>query len=191
MVVGGRGATMSKISARLSMFLVLVILPGLLVAEPYTYEHEGEPLFSITFPDGWYVDTDYMAEAREGGGDTGLRILEAMPDDGTKLWFGIWVAPEKVTDFESALEYVASLDGDLFTNVEFSRPQDATFNGMAGKTFHGLARRLNEDVEFAVAIFAPREGIFTVALYVGRPQTWGKHQTQLDKVVESIRPAAR
>ena len=113
-----------------------------------------------------------------------------MPSDGTKLWFGIWVAPEKVTNFETALEYVASLDGDLFTNVEFSRPLDASFNGMPAKTFQGLARRLNEDVEFAVALFEPRENLITVALYVGRPQTWGKHQVQLDKVVDSIKPAA-
>jgi hypothetical protein len=182
---------MSRTNKRLAILLTLIAVPGLISAEPYTYEHDGEPLFSITFPDGWYVDTDYMAEARAGGGDTGLRILEAMPDDGTKLWFGIWVAPEKVDDFDSALEYVASLDGALFTNVEFSKPQDASFNGMAAKTFHGLARRLNEDVEFAVAVFEPTEGVFTVALYVGRPQTWLKHQAQLDTVVESIAPATR
>ena len=176
--------------ALVAFLLALASVPGLLVAEPYTYEHDGEPLFSITFPEGWYVDTDYMPEAKAEGPDTGLRILEGMPSDGTKLWFGIWVAPEKVADFESALEYVASLDGDLFTNVEFSKPLDTTFNGMQAKTFYGVARRLNESVEFAVALFEPRENLFTVALYVGRPQTWGKHQAQLDKVVESIKPAA-
>ena len=173
-----------------AILLALASVPSLAIAEPYIYEHDGEPLFSITFPEGWYVDSDFMPEAKAGGPDTGLRILEAMPSDGTKLWFGIWVAPEKVTNFETALEYVASLDGDLFTNVEFSRPLDASFNGMPAKTFQGLARRLNEDVEFAVALFEPRENLITVALYVGRPQTWGKHQVQLDKVVDSIKPAA-
>ena len=181
---------MNTIKTGIVILLALAVMPGLAGAEPYVYKHDGEPLFSITFPGEWYVDTDYMREAKDSGPDTGLRILEAMPNDGTKLWFGIWVAPEKVTNFDQALEYVGSLDGELFTNVEFSRPRDTSLGGMAAKTFQGLARRLNEDVEFAVAIFEPREGMFTVALYVGRPQTWGKHQAQLDKVVDSIKPAA-
>lgn len=182
---------MRQTNILLVSLLTLVLAPRLIEAELFTYEHDGEPLFSIDFPADWYVDTDYMAEAKEAGRDTGLRILEAMPSDGTKLWFGIWVAPEKVKDFEAALEYVASLDRDLFTNVEFSRPLDTSFGGMAAKTFSGLGRRLNESIEFAVAIFEPREGLLTVALYVGRPQTWGTHQVQLDKIVESIKPAGR
>jgi hypothetical protein len=164
-------------------------------AEPVTYEHGGEPLFSIAFPEGWFVDNDFVADARAAGtykgGEPSLRILEAMPGDGTKLWFGIWVAPEKVTDLDKAFDYVSSLDSQLFTQVEFSRPQDTTLGGMPARTFHGLARRLGEPVEFAVALFAPREDVVTVALYVGRPQTWVKHQGVLDAVVESIAPASR
>lgn len=177
------------------LILALALVPSLCLAERLNYEHAGETLFSIDFPDNWYVDSDFVSDAKAAGtykgGEPGLRILEAMPSDGTKLWFGIWVAPDSVKDLEKGLEYVSSLDGDLFTNVESSRPKDTSFGGMPAKTMQGVARRLGEDVEFAVALIQPREDVVTVALYVGRPQTWAKHQAQLDKVVESIEPAGR
>ena len=172
--------------------LALTLAPGLALAEEIEYEHEGSPLFSITFPDGWFVDTDYVAEAKAAGtyegGEPEIRILEAMPGDGTKLWFGIWVAP-KTTTFDRALEYVASLDGYLFTDVEASQPENTQLSGMAAKTLYGTARREGERVEFAVAIFEPRDAVMVVALYVGRPKTWEIHQDDLEAVVESIRPA--
>ena len=172
------------------LILAVALVPGLCRAERQTYQHDGEALFSIDFPDDWYVDADFVSDAKAAGtlkgGKPGLRILEAMPSDGSKLWFGIWVAPDSVRDFDKALEYIASLDGDLFTNVESSQPKDTSFGGMPAKTMYGIARRLGEEVEFAVALFQPREAVITVALYVGRPQTWGKHQAQLQKVVDSI-----
>jgi hypothetical protein len=174
--------------------LALILAPGLCRAATIEYEHDGAPLFSITFPDGWYVDEDYDAEAKAAGthegSDAGIRILEAMPADGTKLWFGVWVAP-KATTFDRALEYVASLDGYLFTDVEASQPRDTELGGMAAKTFFGTARREGEDVEFAVALFEPRDEVMVVALYVGRPKTWEAHKDDLQAVVDSIVPRVR
>ena len=171
--------------------LALILAPSLCRAATIEYEHDGAPLFSITFPGGWYVDEDYEAEAKAAGTDEGtdpeIRILEAMPGDGTKLWFGIWVAP-KATTFERALEYVASLDGYLFTDVEASQPRDTELRGMAAKTFYGTARREGEDVEFAVALFEPRDEVMVVALYVGRPETWKAHREELEAVVDSLKP---
>lgn len=174
------------------LLLALIMTPGLAQAEPLTYQHEGEPLFSITFPDGWYVDTDFASDAKAAGTDEGgeseIRILEAMPGDGTKLWFGIWTAP-KTTTLERGLEYVASLDGSLFTNVESSEPKQTSLSGMAARTFYGTAKRENEDVEYAVAVFEPQAGVIVVALYVGRPHTWEKHKDGLDGIVASLAPA--
>jgi len=171
--------------------LALFLVPGLSVAESIDYEHDGSPLFSITFPDGWYVDEDYTAEAKVAGtyegGEPEIRILEAMPGDGTKLWFGIWVAP-KATTFGRALEYAASLDGYLFTDVDSTEPKETELSGMPAKTFYGTAQREGEDVEFAAALFEPRDEVIVVALYVGRPQTWETHQEELEAVVDSIAP---
>ena len=179
----------------LSILLAVSVVPTVGHAEALTYRHLDEELFLITFPDDWFVDSDFVADARAAGtmkgGEPALRILEAMPGDGTKLWFGIWVAPEKVTDLETALEYAASLDGYLFTDVRSSQPRDTTLGGMPAKTFSGLARRLGEEVEFAAALFQPRAEVVTVALYVGRPQTWARHRDALEQIVDSIKPAAR
>lgn len=176
----------------LLLFLALLVLPSLSRAESLTYRHAGSPLFSITFPDAWYVDTDFEAEAQAAGTDTGeapgVRIVEAMPGDGTKLWFGIWTVP-KATTLQRGLEYVASLDGSLFTNVEASEPQQTSLGGMDARTFYGKARREGEEVEYAVALFEPRAEVIVVALYVGRPQTWEKHQEELSGIVASLAPA--
>lgn len=60
---------------------------------------------------------------------------------------------------------------------------------MVAKTFYGTARREGDDVEFAVALFEPRDEVMVVALYVGRPKTWKAHQDDLEAVVDSIKPA--
>ena len=170
----------------------LLILSSLSAAETMTYDHDGEPLLAITFPDAWMVDTDYIAEAKAAGtykgGEPEIRIVEAMPEDGTRLWIGIWVAPRTST-LEKGLEYAASLDGSLFTDVESSDPKDAELGGMAAKTFHGTAKRQGEEVEFAMALLEPKEGVIVSVLYVGQPDTWATHEAELEAIVDSLRPA--
>ena len=182
------GVMMRILSIAVTLALAL-LLPALAPAETITYEHRDEALFSITFPGDWYVDTDVFDEARAAGLAAGdepeLRIIEAMPSDGTKLWFGIWVAP-RTTTLNRGLEYVASLDGELFTDVVASEPRDVELGGMTAKTLFGTAKRQDEAVEYAVALFEPQSEVIAVALYVGRPQTWEKHQEQLSKIVDSL-----
>jgi len=184
---------MKKLMNRVTLVVfVLVVLPGLSRAETVAYDHGGEPLLSITFPNGWNIDTDYVADAKGAGtykgGEPEIRIVEAMPEDGTRMWIGIWVAPRTST-LEKGLEYAASLDGSLFTDVEATEPEDATLGGMAAKTFHGSAKRQGEIVEFAMALLEPRDGVIVSVLYVGEPETWSKHEAELTAIVESLRPA--
>lgn len=146
----------------------------------------------MVFPDGWIVDTDFVDEAEAAGtykgGEPEIRLVEAMPADGSKLWFGIWIAPRAWT-LEEGLEYIASLHGELFTDVESSEPQEANVNGIVAKTFHGRARREGEEVEYAVVLFEPRESVIVVTLYVGRPRTWEKHRVQLTANLDSLGPS--
>jgi len=174
------------------ILLALAALPGSSHADTMTYDHDGEPLLSITFPAHWMVDTDYFAEARAAGtyndGKPEIRIVEAMPDDGTRLWIGLWVAP-RVSNLEKGLEYAESLDGDLLTNIESSEPEDTKLGGMAAKTFHGTAKRQGQEVEFAMALLEAREGVIVSVLYIGELETWAKHEDELNAIVESLRPA--
>jgi len=172
--------------------LSLLILPALSGAETMTYDHDGEPLLAMTFPAGWLVDTNYVEDAKAAGtykgGEPEIRIVEAMPEDGTRLWIGTWVAPRTST-LEKGLEYAASLDGSLFTDVEATEPEATEIGGMAARTFHGTAKRQEEDVEFAMALLEPRDGVIVAVLYVGEPETWTKHEAELTAIVESLRPA--
>ena len=47
--------------------LALLLLPALCQAETLAYMHDGKSLFSVTFPDSWLVDTDFVEEAKEAG----------------------------------------------------------------------------------------------------------------------------
>lgn len=158
----------------------------------FTYDHEGEDLISITYPEGWIIDTEYVADAKAAGtyegGEPEIRVVEAMPEDGTKLWIGIWTAP-RVESLEEGLEYAASLDGSLFTDIEATEPEARQIGGMDARTFRGTAKRQGEDVEFAAALVEPKEGVIVEILYVGVPNTWENHEDELNAIVESIRPA--
>ena len=172
--------------------IALLLAPASAPADTFTYDHEGRDLFSLTFPDGWFVDTDYADEARAAGGFEGgepeIRIVEAMPGDGTKLWFGVWVIPRAST-LERGLEYVASLDGELFTDVEISEPRETALGGMRARALSGNAKRDGEEVELAVVLFEPRPEVIAAALYVGRPDTWKEHEGELQGIVDSVEPA--
>ena len=180
---------------------LLVVLSAPVVAEgavnsegatTLTYDHDGEDLLQIDFPAGWVIDTDYVEEAKAAGAYTGgepeIRIVEAMPTDGTRLYFGVWVAP-RTTTLDKGLEYADSLDGSLFTEVEATEPKATELGGMPARTFHGTAKRQGDDVEFAMAILEAREGVIVAVLYVGVPDSWAKHQEELEAIVGSIRPA--
>jgi hypothetical protein len=157
--------------------------------EKVVYEHAGRPLFSFTLPDRWILDTDFGDEARAAGvAGPGIRIVEAMPGDGTKLWLGAWVVPRAST-LDRGLEYVTSLDGELFSDIAISPPRETTIGGMKARALAGTAKREGEKVELAAVLFEARPGVIAVVLYVGLPDTWSKHRDELQRIVASVQPA--
>jgi hypothetical protein len=160
--------------------------------QKYVYNHEGRPLFSISLPDGWLLDTDFGDEARAAGVDKAggpeIRIVEAMPGDGTKLWLGAWVVPRAST-LDRGLEYVTSLDGELFSDIALSPATETALGGMKARALAGTAKRDGEKVELAAVLFEARPGVIAVVLYVGLPDTWSKHRAELRQIVASVQPA--
>jgi len=160
--------------------------------QKFVYNHEGRPLFSFTLPDRWFLDTDFADEARAAGVDKGtgpeIRIVEAMPGDGTKLWLGAWVVPRAST-LDRGLEYVVSLDGELFSDIAVSQPRETEIGGMKARALAGTAKREGEKVELAAVLFEARPGVIAVVLYVGLPDTWSKHRDELQRIVASVQPA--
>jgi len=175
-----------------TVLLLAIALPALVQAQTLVYEDAGEPLFAVEFPAEWVVDTDFLDEARAAGNvdATGprLRILEAMPADGGKLWLGFWVIP-RVATLSEAIDYMASLDTELFTDVVATSPTERSLNNMSAKTFSGTALRNGEGVEFAVALFEPRAQTIAIALYIGRPKAWEQHSDALTAIRDSLTAA--
>ncbi len=160
------------------------------VAQTLTYEYEGQPLYSITYPAGWLLDLDFAQEAEEAGTpqEKALRIVEARPNDDLHLWVGTWRVPDSSTLDEGAA-YLASLGPSLFADVETDEPRDAEWKGMPARITEGTALREGESVELKMAIFEPKKGVIAAVLYVGAVDAWEMHRGELEAIAKSIRPA--
>jgi len=186
---------MSRAIARLSPLagLLLALVAATATAQTLTYDYEGSPLFSATFPEGWLIDLDFAEEARESGAyedgeEPAMRIVEARPADGRKLWVGLWAVPD-IETLDDGVAYFRSLRQELFTDVELSAPEETELGGMSARVSHGAARREGGPVELKIALFQPRPGAVAAALYVGAPDAWRAHSAELDAMVASLRPA--
>ena len=177
-------------------FIVALLLGAVAVAghgQALVYEVDDKPLFSIEVPEGWVVDLDFADEAREAGtyqeGEPlELRIVEIRPGDGGKTWVGLWAVP-KATNLDEAEDYIASLNQDLFSSLEISRPTDRELNGMPARTAAGTGVHQGEDVEFILALFEPASGTVAAGLYVGAVDAWQSYVTELEEMVASLEPA--
>jgi hypothetical protein len=179
--------------ARLLLLLPLIALMATaVVAEDLVYQYEDQPLFSMVVPEGWVTDLDFAQEAREAGMPEGeeplFNVVEIAPDDGSHVWFGIWALPE-VSTLDEGLEYLANLSGDLFADFERSEPKVTELQGMAARTIRGTGVYKDEDVEVALALFAPRKGAVVAVLYAGAPGAWKEHTEALSGMVASLKPA--
>ena len=174
--------------------LLLALAAASSQAQTLIYEHDGTPLFSITYPSAWLVDLDFEEEAREAGTyqegeELALRIVEARPNDDRHLWFGVWAIPDAGTLGEG-LAYLSSLQQDLFTGLELSEARTTELGGMSARVLQGTARREGEPVELLMALFEPRRGAIAAALYVGEPEAWQIHRQELEAMVASLKAAA-
>ena len=178
--------------ALLLVFPLLVVAAADAGAQTLIYEHDERPMFSIEVPEGWLVDLDFEDEARAAGGAEGeepmFRVVEISPRDGSHVWLGVWALPQVAT-LDEGLVYLASLSGDLFTDLEASEPQSTEFRGMAARTLKGTGVHKGESVELAMALFAPREGSIAAILYVGAPDAWRAHAEELAGMVASLEVA--
>lgn len=175
--------------------LVLGALSGAapLVGETVEYKRDGKILFTIDYPEGWNVDTDFVAEAKAAGtwGDGGpqIEIVEAMPADGMRAWIGVWIAPPDVTNLEEAAEYGRSLGEFLMADVEAGEVEKGSLNGLDSISVEGVARRDGNEVEFGMAFFQATRNAVGAVLYIGETGAWEEHEDELESIAASVSPA--
>ena len=163
-----------NIMKKLPIFLTVVVLllsTNFLLADEYSYPGEN-PVFSITFPDNWNVETDE-------------ELLHATPKD-ESLYLGLWALAD-VEDIDAALDVIDEIVAEFVDDLETDEPDDMEINGIEITFIDGVGvDEEGEQVEVSVALFSPDDETVFVIFYFGYPETTKKHEKALVKILESI-----
>ncbi len=176
--------------------LMCLAVAGTSSAQSFTYELDGEPVFTISYPIGWTILTEKdedLLERPEGVPPMPL-LVTARPKSGL-LWFGTWVM-RKIDTFDEAEEYLTSLIGHLFKDVTTNRLEEGVHNGMNFRYYDGTAvkattgpnLRKDEKVEYFVGFFSPRDDLMGIAIYIGLPNASQKYGELLKETLNTITP---
>ena len=153
--------------AVMSLFLCLSSVN----AETFLYPAD-DPIFSVSFPDEWIVETEE-------------ELLQAMPVDET-IYIALW-AMEDVDDIDLAMEALDEELGSIIENVEAKDPQEVMINEIPFIIIDGKATVEEEiPVEFSVVVFSTDGETFFVGLYFGSKEDVAKYRTELDEIIKSV-----
>jgi hypothetical protein len=158
-----------------------------------TYVDQQKPYFTFNIPDLWRVnvgsDTDAEVEAASAA-DAMPRIITAMPDDGTVLWFGTWL-PRNVTTLEAAHTDLNALNGVLLDNAVSTETKVEKLNGMPVMYIKGTGEKEGKTMDFFVTLFELSAARVGIAIYIGPPATTVIHRDDLKTMIKSIKPAIK
>jgi len=165
-----KGNIMNKLIALLTI-IVLLLSTNFLLADEYSYPGEN-PVFSITFPDNWKVETDE-------------ELLHATPKD-ESLYVGLWALGD-VDDIDAALEVIDEVVEEFVKDLETEEPDEMEINGIEITFVDGVGEdEEGEQVEASVALFSPDDETVFVLFYFGYPESAEKHEEALVEILESI-----
>ena len=167
--------TKGNIMKKLPVFLMVIVLllnANFLIADEYFYPGEN-PIFSITFPDDWNVETDED-------------ILHVTPKD-ESLYLAVWALAD-VEDIDAALEVIDEIVDEFVDDLKTEEPDELEVNGLEITFIDGVGKDEDgEKVEASVALFSPDDETVFVVFYFGYPETSKKHEKALVKIIESIK----
>ncbi len=160
-----------KISLLFS-FLVLALSPALRADQVFNYP-DKKPIFSISFPDAWKIET----------GDQSLSASSA--DELVNMELMALDADEAATALTDAKE---SLEEELKGIQWLGEPEKGELNGLKATVLNGNVSL--EGVKMAVNcfVFAPKDGeTFFMLFNVVPLESLKAHGEEIKKVVESIK----
>lgn len=155
-----------------------------------TYSTNNKSYFSVSIPDDWKVNVGFeVAASKMPKGKTPKpRIITMLPNDNSRLWFGMWV-PNSVADLKQAKEYLKKFRGFFVQNPVTKKTIKSKVNGMDVTTVIGEGERDGKIVDIAIVLFQATKKNIGVAIYIGPPESTKLHSNVLKTIVESIRPA--
>lgn len=180
---------MLKINSALAA-LILLLLNNSVQAQVFiTYVDQQKPYFTFNIPDLWQVNVGSDTDTETTSVDDEMpRVITAMPDDGTVLWFGTWL-PRNVTTLEAAREDLKSLNGVLLDRPVPVETRHEKLNGMPVTYIRGTGEKEGELMDFFATLFQLSEDNVGIAIYIGPPDTTARHRDNLKKMIKSIKPA--
>ena len=155
-----------------------------------TYSTNKKSYFSISIPDDWKVNVGFEIAASEmpKGQTPKPRLITFIPNDSSRLWFGMWV-PDSVSNLKEAKEYLKQFRGFFVQNPVTKKTIKSKSNGIDVTTVIGEGERDGEIVDIAVVLFQATKKNMGVAIYIAPPESTRLHRHELDAMVDSIRPA--
>ncbi len=161
--------------------LAVVGLANAATAQMMTYMQDGEPAFSLTFPDGWEIRTPRVE---------GRNVISAYPTDGSLLWLGMWIMRQS-TSVDDAVERLKAMELGLFEDVKLLKePWTESVGGFEARCYKGTGRFKGETtVESFMAFFElPGEKVGALG-FIGEPDGVKAHQAELETLLRSLEAA--
>lgn len=155
-----------------------------------TYSTNKKSYFSISIPDDWKVNVGFEVAASEmpKGQTPKPRLITLVPNDNSRLWFGMWV-PDSIANLKEAKEYLKQFRGFFVQNPVTKKTIKSKVNGMDVTTVVGEGERDGEIVDIAVVLFQAMKKKMGIAIYIGPPESTKLHRHNIRAMVKSIRPA--
>jgi predicted Zn-dependent protease len=130
------------------------------------------PVFSITFPDGWETETDE-------------NLLHAFPAD-SSIYLGLWALEEGVK-LEDALDALDEIVSSLVTGLETGEAEKNEINGIEIVSVDGSGKDTEgDDVNVSAALFSPDDSQVFILIYYATPAAEARHEDELIAVIGSI-----
>ncbi|MEA2114370.1 MAG: hypothetical protein U9P36_03165 [Thermodesulfobacteriota bacterium] len=172
------------------IFFILFMTVGIAQAQvSINYSSQGVHHFSMTIADSWRVNVGSEEDASQlpEGEKPMARLITAMPDDGTPLWFGMWVPPN-VQKIKEAKEYMDSLGLELLADMVTTKRTFDTLNGMDVFHVSGTGEKEGEPMDFHAAFVQLSKEKVAIAIYIGPHETTISHGDELLQMVHSLQP---
>ncbi len=132
----------------------------------------GNPVFSITFPDGWETEADE-------------NLLHACPAD-SSIYLGLWALEEGVK-LDDALDALDEIVSSLVTGLETGEAENNEINGIDFLSVDGTGKDGDGDaVDVSAAVFSPDDKQVFILIYYGTPEAGEKHEDEMTAILGSI-----
>jgi hypothetical protein len=134
-----------------------------------------------------------MAPTNPGG----PRTLAGGPTD-RFVWVGFWIVPD-AKSFDDAQDRLQAIAESVVVDAkQVGTSSTGTVNGMPVRYYKGTGTFEPKDktkqkrpLEFMAMLFEPSPGSFCAGVYLGPPDMLNSIRPDLDRLVGTLRPAAR